>query len=53
MFNTLTQIRTDELGIKQLMELSLRLAGVFVAATLVFVALYFFVAELAVPVIHG
>jgi len=53
MFHTLTQIRTDEQGIKQLMELSLRWAGVLTAATLVFAALYFFIASLEVPVIHS
>jgi hypothetical protein len=54
MFNTLTQrVKADEQEPTQLMNLSLRIAGVLVAATLVFMALYFFVASLDVPVIHS
>ena len=52
MFHTLTQyVKADELERKRLLELSLRLAGVLAAAILVFVALYFFVASLEVPLI--
>lgn len=51
--HALTQhLKADEEGLKRLMELSLRLAGVLVAAVLVFVFLYFFVASLEVPVLH-
>jgi len=54
MFNTLTQhVKTDEQELTRLVELSLRMAGVLVAAILVFMALYFFIASLDVPVIHS
>jgi hypothetical protein len=53
MFNTLTQrVKADEQELTRLVELSLRIAGVLVAAILVFMALYFFIASLDVPVIH-
>jgi hypothetical protein len=53
MFNTLTQrVKADEQELTRLVELSLRIAGVLVAAILVFMTLYFFVASLDVPVIH-
>jgi hypothetical protein len=54
MFNTLTQrVKADEQELMRLLELSLRIAGVLVAATLVFMTLYFFVASLDIPVIHS
>ena len=53
MFNTLTQrVKADEQGLTRLVDLSLRIAGVLVAAILVFMALYFFIASLDVLVIH-
>ncbi len=54
MFNTLTRrVKADEQELTRLVELSFRIAGVLVAAILVFMALYFFIAALDVPVIHS
>jgi F0F1-type ATP synthase membrane subunit a len=51
MFNTLIQrVKADEQELTRLVELSLRIAGVLVAAILVFMALYLFIASLDVPV---
>jgi hypothetical protein len=50
MFNTVTQgVKADEQELMRLVGLSLRIAGVLVAAILVFMALYFFIASLDVP----
>jgi hypothetical protein len=47
MFNTLTErMKHDEGAVHHLANLSLRVAGVLVMATLVFAALYFFVQSL-------
>lgn len=53
MLNTLTHsLKANEQELKRLLDLSLRFAGILIAAVLVFVILYFFVASLEVPVIH-
>ena len=53
MVNTLTQsIKANEHELRRLVELSLRFAGILIAAVIVFVILYLFVASLEVPVIH-
>lgn len=54
MFNALTQaFRLDGLEIKQLIATSLRIVGVLLGATLVFIVLFFFVASLDVPILHS
>ena len=54
MFATLAQrvVRVEQQRRRQFIGLSLRVAGVLAVAILVFVALYFFVASLEVPLIH-
>ena len=53
MLNTLTQsTKANGQELRRLVELSLRFAGILIAAVIVFVILYFFVASLEVPVIH-
>jgi preprotein translocase subunit SecY len=53
MHHTLTQrVRADEQDLRRLMEMSLRVFGLLVIALVVFLALYFFIASLEVPVTH-
>jgi len=53
MFNALTQhVRLGGEQLAEVIKLWLRIAGVLAGAILVFMALYFFVASLEVPVIH-
>jgi hypothetical protein len=50
MVNTLTQsIKANEPELRRLVDVSLRFAGILIAAVIVFVILYFFVASLEVP----